>query len=52
MTALDLIKCLKQIKYQRILLTFELTMCSRSSDPFYILAYYMKRVTTSWTQYF
>ena len=25
------------------------TMCPRSSDPFYIVTYYMKRVTTSWT---
>ena len=25
------------------------TMCPRSSDPYYIVTYYMKRVTTSWT---
>ena len=25
------------------------TICPRSSDPFYIVTYYMKRVTTSWT---
>jgi len=24
-------------------------MCPRSSDPFYILSYYIKWVTTSWT---
>ena len=24
-------------------------MCPRSSDPFYIVSYYIKRVTTSWT---
>ena len=26
-----------------------LTMCPRSSDPFYIVTYYIKLVTTSWT---
>ena len=25
------------------------TMCPRSSDPFYIVTYYMKWITTSWT---
>ena len=25
------------------------TMCPRSSDPFYVVTYYMKLVTTSWT---
>ena len=25
------------------------TVCPRSSDPFYIVSYYMKWVTTSWT---
>ena len=25
------------------------TVCPRSSDPFYIITYYMKWVTTSWT---
>ena len=25
------------------------TVCQRRSDPFYIVSYYMKRVTTSWT---
>ena len=25
------------------------TVCPRSSDPFYIVSYYMKGVTTSWT---
>ena len=25
------------------------TICPRSSDPFYIVTYYMKWVTTSWT---
>ena len=25
------------------------TMCPGSSDPFYIVSYYIKRVTTSWT---
>ena len=24
-------------------------MCSRSSDPFYVLTYYIQWVTTSWT---
>ena len=28
-------------------LTF--TVCPRSSDPFYVVPYYMKWVTTSWT---
>ena len=26
------------------------TVCPRSSDPFYIVTYYIKWVTTSWTQ--
>ena len=26
------------------------TICPRSSDPIYILSYYIKWVTTSWTQ--
>ena len=26
-----------------------LTVCPRSSDPFYIVSYYIKWVTTSWT---
>ena len=26
-----------------------LTVCPRSSDPFYTVTYYMKWVTTSWT---
>ena len=26
-----------------------LTICPRSSDPFYIASYYIKWVTTSWT---
>ena len=26
-----------------------LIICQRSSDPFYIIAYYIKWVTTSWT---
>ena len=25
------------------------TVCPISSDPFYVLTYYIKRVTTSWT---
>ena len=25
------------------------TVCPRSSDPFYIIPYYIKWVTTSWT---
>ena len=25
------------------------TMCPRSSDPFYIVSYYIKWVTTAWT---
>ena len=25
------------------------TVCPRSSDPFYIVSYYIKWVTTSWT---
>ena len=25
------------------------TMCPRSSDPFHMVTYYIKRVTTSWT---
>ena len=25
------------------------TVCPRSSDPFYIVTYYIKWVTTSWT---
>ena len=25
------------------------TVCPRSSDPFYIVTYYVKRVTASWT---
>ena len=28
---------------------FSLTVCPRSSDPFYIVTYYIKWVTTSWT---
>ena len=27
----------------------KLTACQRSSDKFYLLSYYIKRVTTSWT---
>ena len=27
----------------------EYTVCPGSSDPFYIVTYYMKSVTTSWT---
>ena len=27
-----------------------LTICPRSSDPFYIVRYYIQWVTTSWTQ--
>ena len=34
-------------KYTRMLLFF--TVCPRSSDPFYKVAYYIKWVTTSWT---
>ena len=26
------------------------TVCPGSSDPFYIVSYYIKSVTTSWTQ--
>ena len=26
-----------------------ITICPRSSDPFYIVSYYIKWVTTSWT---
>ena len=29
--------------------TFLTTMCPGSSDPFYIVSYYIKWVTTSWT---
>ena len=25
------------------------TVCPRSSDPFHVVIYYIKRVTTSWT---
>ena len=28
---------------------FFYTVCPGSSDPFYIVSYYIKRVTTSWT---
>ena len=28
---------------------FLVTMCLRSNDPFYIVSYYIKWVTTSWT---
>ena len=28
---------------------FAFTICPRSSDPFYIVSYYIKWVTTSWT---
>ena len=28
---------------------YERTVCPRSSDPFYIATYYIKWVTTSWT---
>ena len=28
---------------------FGATVCPRSSYPFYILSYYIRRVTTSWT---
>ena len=28
---------------------FILTVCSRSSDPFYVVTYNIKGVTTSWT---
>ena len=27
----------------------EITVCPRSSDPFYVVTNYIKRVTTSWT---
>ena len=27
----------------------ETTVCPRSSDPFYVVTYYIKLVTTSWT---
>ena len=27
----------------------KVTICPRSSDPFYIVSYYIKLVTTSWT---
>ena len=29
---------------------FTMTVSPRSSDPFYIVSYYIKWVTTSWTQ--
>ena len=29
--------------------TVSYTVCPRSSEPIYILSYYMKWVTTSWT---
>ena len=28
---------------------YKILLCPRSSGPFYILTYYMKWVTTSWT---
>ena len=31
--------------------TIQYTLCSGSSDQFYIVTYYIKRVTTFWTQY-
>ena len=31
------------------LILFLRTVCPRSSDPFYIVTYYIKRVTNSWT---
>ena len=29
--------------------SYYITVCPRSSDPFYIVTYYIKWVTTSWT---
>ena len=29
--------------------SFQVTVCPRNSDRFYIVTYYIKRVTTSWT---
>ena len=33
-----------------VTLGFWCTVCPRSSDPFYIVRYYINRVTTSWTE--
>ena len=38
---------LSMIIVSEILLIY--AVCSRSSDPFHIVSYYMKWVTTSWT---
>ena len=52
----DVNKCFKKDKLIFFLhacaLYYELpsdTMCPRSSDPFYIVTYYIKWFTTSWT---
>ena len=36
-------------KLFRTLQKYVITVCPRSSDPFYIVTYYIKWVTTSWT---
>ena len=30
-------------------LHYHYTVCPRSSDPFYVITYYIKLITTSWT---
>ena len=39
----------ENIKQQGYGLSFSYTICLGSSDPFYIVTYYIKWVTTSWT---
>ena len=38
-----------QLDFNPIRTQNKLTVCPRSSDPFYIVTYYIKWVSTSWT---
>ena len=48
-TDIDLDKDPTTDRYQIQKFVGAYTVCPRSSDPFYIVRYYLKWVTTSWT---
>ena len=45
-------ECRKNIykKYSKLFREIHITVCPESSDPFYVVTYYIKWVTTSWTK--